>query len=142
MSVPDPRGRRVFIDTGGYFALTDPRDENHAAAVTIAERLATDRWRAFTTNLILAETHALVLARRGREAAWRVLSGIDRSATTIVRVSATDERRAREIIARYADKDFSLTDAISFSVMERLRITWAFSFDQHFAQFGFTPLRV
>ena len=39
---------------------------------------------------------------------------------------------------KYQDKDFSLTDAISFAVMERLQITQAFTFDRHFAQYGFT----
>lgn len=36
------------------------------------------------------------------------------------------------------DKDFSFTDALSFAVMERLRIRTAFSLDRHFAQFGWT----
>ena len=47
-----------------------------------------------------------------------------------------DERRAREIVFGYADKDFSLTDATSFAVMERLRIPQAFTLDRNFAQFG------
>ena len=33
-----------------------------------------------------------------------------------------------------------MTDAISFAVMERLHITRAFTFDRHFAQYGFTVL--
>jgi uncharacterized protein len=49
-------------------------------------------------------------------------------------------RRGREIIYRYGDKDFTLTDATSFAVMERLAITRAFSFDHHFSQYGFTIL--
>ena len=43
---------------------------------------------------------------------------------------------AREIVFGYSDKDFSLTDATSFAVMERLRIPQAFTLDQNFAQFG------
>jgi uncharacterized protein len=54
----------------------------------------------------------------------------------VVRVGAPHEQRAREIITQYADKDFSLTGAVSFAVMERLHITRAFVFDHHFAQFG------
>ena len=100
MSVPAPSTRRVFIDTAAYFALADPRDENHAAASAIVERLASERWRAFTTNFVVAETHALVLARRGQELAARILSEIDQSTTVIIRASAADEGRAREIIAR------------------------------------------
>ncbi len=41
---------------------------------------------------------------------------------------------------QYDDKDFSLTDATSFAVMERIRVPYAFTFDRHFAQYGFTVL--
>lgn len=141
MSLPPPSARRVMIDTAGYFGLADPRDQSHVAAVSIAGRLARERWLPITTNFILAETHALLLARRGRDLALRILSEIDQSATVVVRASASDEQRAREIIRRYQDKDFSLTDAISFAVMERLGLGYAFSFDQHYAQYGFALLQ-
>ena len=131
-----PAGRRVLIDTSAYYALVDATDGHHAGARAMAGRLAAERWRLFTTNFILAETHALVLARLGYTTAATVLREIDRSTTTIVRVSAADERRAREIIAQYRDKDFSFTDALSFAVMERLRIVLAFTYDRHFAQYG------
>ena len=91
-------------------------------------------------SLILAEAHALLLARRGRAAAARVLSEIDSSNTTVVRVSTRDERRAREILADYDDKDFSLTYATSFAVMERLRIAHAFAFDRNLTQYGLSVL--
>ena len=47
---------------------------------------------------------------------------------------------AREIIYRYDDRDFSLVDATSFTVMQRLHVTRAFTFDRHFAQYGLTVL--
>ena len=128
---------RVFVDTSAYFGLADPDDATHAAALAAARRLAAERRYLFTSNFVVAETHALCLARVGRRAAARLLNEIDRSPAVIVRVSAADERRARRIIAQYDDKDFSLTDATSFAVMERLRIGYAFTFDHHFAQYGF-----
>lgn len=82
----------------------------------------------------------LVLNRVGRRDALRILQEIDRSATIIVRVTPADERRARAIIAQYDDKDFTLTDATSFAVMERLGIGHAFTFDRNFTQYGVTVL--
>jgi predicted nucleic acid-binding protein len=82
----------------------------------------------------------MALTRLGRSAAARVLDDIENS-TTIIRVSATDERRARDIIRQYDDKDFSLTDAMSFAVMERLRIPVAFTFDRDFTQYGLPVLQ-
>ncbi|MFN8632282.1 MAG: hypothetical protein U0893_00400 [Chloroflexota bacterium] len=57
-----------------------------------------------------------------------------------MRVTEADEVRARQIIARYDDKSFSLTDATSFSIMDRLGITHAYTFDENFAQYGMTML--
>jgi predicted nucleic acid-binding protein len=133
--------RRVLIDTSAFFALAAPRDADHPAALAIQQRLITERFRLYTTNLVLAETHALLLTRLGRTIALRTLQRIDHSTTTIVRISARDETRAREIIRQYDDKDFSLTDATSFAVMERLRIPYAFTFDRNFTQYGLTVLR-
>ena len=134
--------RRALVDTSGYYALTDPRDSNHRAAVAINTRLTDEHWRLYTTNLILAETHALVLRRMGRATAWRVLTELDQSrATTIVRVSVADEARARGILAQYTDKQYSLTDATSFVVMERLGLTQAFTFDHNFTQHGLVVLQ-
>ena len=139
-TAPTLRMRRVFVDTSAYYALADPRDANHDAANTIAAGLVTHRPSQFTTNFILAETHALVLARRGRNVAARVLAHLDNSTMVRIRVSAKDERRAREIIATYSDKAFTLTDATSFAVMDRLHIPYAFTFDDDFAQYGFSIL--
>lgn len=132
--------RQAFTDTGAYFALGVVQDGRHRDARAISQQLIRDRWRLTTTNFILAETHALYLNRVGRRAALRALAEIERSDTTIVRVTPADERRARAIIAQYDDKDFTLTDATSFAVMERLGITYAFTFDRNFTQFGFTML--
>ena len=54
--------------------------------------------------------------------------------------TALDEARAKAIVRQYDDKDFSLTDASSFAIMERTGIQHAFTFDRHFAQYAFTVL--
>ena len=78
-------------------------------------------WSPPTSSL--SELHALLLTRLDRRVAARVLEEVDASnLTTVVRVATRDERRARQIVFGYTDKDFSLTDATSFAVMERLRI--------------------
>jgi predicted nucleic acid-binding protein len=51
-----------------------------------------------------------------------------------------DERRSRQINLNQSAKNYTLTDATSFAVMERLRIGEAFTFDRHFAQYGFSDL--
>lgn len=133
-----PAARRVFVDTSAFFVLVGPTNQQHAIGQAIMERLTNERWRLFTTNYIVAETHALVLTRLGRDIAAQTLRFLDAGAATIVRAAPLDERRAREIIYQYQDKEFSLTDGISFAVMERLHLTYAFTFDRDFPQYGFT----
>jgi uncharacterized protein len=133
--------RRVFVDSSGFLALVNPHDRHHAAATRIWTRLTDEGWRTVTTNFMVAETHQLFLVRLGQRHATAFLRQLQGSSTAVVRVRAQDEDRAKEIVFRYTDKDFSLTDASSFVVMERLGIRQAFTFDQHFAQYGLTPLQ-
>ena len=135
----DPR--RIFLDTAAHYALADPRDGNYPVALRIRDRLIAQRGRLFTTNFVLAETHALLLGRRGPVVAWRTLQEIEHSSLTIVRVSSGDERRAREILAQYDDKAYSLTDATSFAVIDRLGMTHAFTFDHSPAARPLRPAR-
>ena len=134
------QARRTLVDTSAYFALLDTDDANHPQARTISARLIAEGWRLFTTSFVLAETHALLLNRLGRQIATRFLRDKEHSPTTLIWVTPRDGERAKAIIYQYDDKDFSLTDAASFAVMERLRIPTAFSFDRHFAQYGLTVL--
>lgn len=104
------------------------------------DRLADQRYRLFTTNVLIIESHARILSAIGADHARRFLASFEESRINIVRMRPSDERRAREILFQYTDRDFSLADAISFAVMERLGISLAFAFDQHFVQFGFSSL--
>jgi uncharacterized protein len=134
--------RRAFIDSSAYLAVLDRRDEHHRAALAITERLVQGRYRLYTTNNVVIEAHALILSTMGIEPASGFLRDTERSRLVIVRSRASDEDLAKQVIFRHQDKRFSFTDAISFVVMERLAIRYAFSFDRNFAQYGLTVLTV
>jgi uncharacterized protein len=135
------RERRVFVDSSAHFALIDQDDDHHREAATIVERLIDGRYRFFTTNTVIIEAHALILATLGIERAAAFLQGTGRTSIRVIRSRASDEERAVALILRYRDKRFSFTDAISFVVMERLGISRALTFDRDFAQYGFAVLR-
>lgn len=136
MSSPG-RDRRVFVDTSAYFAAIDPRDASHLAAASAMRLLVDANHSLITTNFVLAELHALLLARMGRLVAVQTLVDL-RVSQTIVRARASDEVRAEAILLQYDDKLFSYTDAVSFAVMERTSVSVAFALDHHFAQYGWT----
>lgn len=130
--------RELLWDSGAVLALLDASDSNHKAALAAARLAAAERRASFITNYVEVETHALLLGRLGRSAARDWLLG---ASLPVVRATLDDENRAKDIVARHADKDFSLCDAISFAVMARRGALTAFSFDHHFRQYGrFTVL--
>ena len=131
------RERRVFVDSSAYLALLDTDDEHHREAVATLQELAQARYRQFTTNVLLIESHALILSVLGRDRAAQFLKDMQESATVVIRARAADEERAKQILFQYTDKEFSFADAISFAVMERLGIRLAFTFDRDFTQYGF-----
>jgi uncharacterized protein len=127
---------RVFVDTSGFYASLNRRAAYHRDAARLFRRAQQEGWFLFTTNFVLAESHALILARMGRDRAWTFLQAIVTGRTNIIRAEEADERRARAIIEHYQDKAFSDCDAVSFAVMERLEIQEAIAFDEHFRQYG------
>lgn len=129
---------KVIVDTSAVYALLDRSDANHTRAVDLLRKMQGERSLVTLTNFIVAEAHALVLARLGHNVARTWLKNLR---WPVERVSVEDEERAREIIFAYEDKTFSYTDATTFAVMERTGIKIAFAFDSHFSQFGFTLYR-
>ena len=130
-------GRYLFVDTSGAFAAGYRRDGNFGRARQILARAAREQRLLVTTTYVVAETHALFLARAGRDAGMGFLRSVESRTFRVVRPSESDEVAARQLIYRCPDKDFSLTDAISFVLMEQLGIRTAFTFDSAFAQYGF-----
>ncbi len=54
----------------------------------------------------------------------------------IIYLREDDILAAWQIFRTYNDKEWSFTDCTSSVVMEKLGLTHAFAFDQHFRQFG------
>lgn len=134
------RGLQVLVDSSAYLAVLNRRDTYHLRALSVRDRLVAQGCHLLTTNFVVAEAHGLLIGRLGHQIARRFLATLPETMTSIVRVTPADEQRAREIILRYDDKEFSLTDTLSFAVMDRLDVPAAFTFDRHFIQFGFQAL--
>lgn len=99
------------------------------------------RRRLVTTNLVVAETHALLLRRVGRAPALTFARTVGESPNLVVRSTCEIEEAAvREWLDRYGDRDFSLADAVSFAVMTERRIEEALTLDHHFAVAGFRAI--
>jgi len=132
--------RRVFVDTGGFVGLLVAEDRMHVRAQELFGAASRDRWTLVTTNAVVVETYSVLLARArdGRRAAVAFLDAIDASsaALNVERILVADETAAAALVRAHTDKSYSLCDALSFVVMERLDVTEAIAFDRHFREYA------
>ena len=121
----------ILIDTGAWLALADEGDRYHSDARRFYLH-EPDRHDFVTTNLIVAETWALLATRISRAAALRFWEGLRETRADVVPVEPADLEVAWRIINEWSDQDFSLGDCATFAVMERLGIQDVFAFDSRF----------
>lgn len=135
--------RRIFVDTGAWFAVQAQDDEWHRDAVRTFRSVLGGPHVVITTNHVIGETYTLLRVVRGHAEATRFLDRLDDTRRLQrVFVSEDIESRAYHLLRRYPDQDFSFVDATSFVVMRSERIRHAFAFDQHFATAGFVRIPI
>ena len=129
--------RAIFGDTFYFLALVSKRDEAHVRAAAF-ER-GTDC--LVTTAWVLTEVADALAATVGRSRFVSLLSELRDDPDSMI-VPPTEELfdRGVALYAERPDKDWSLTDCISFAVMRDMSITEALTGDRHFEQAGFTAL--
>jgi len=134
----------LFVDTSGWFPLVDSEDRAHAAVARAMRSAVKARRRIVTTNLVVAETHALIMRRIHRGAALAFVREVRRAPNIVLSSSPEIETGATiDWLERFEDQDFSLTDAVSFYVMKQRGIRDALALDHRFVVAGFdvTPSR-
>jgi predicted nucleic acid-binding protein len=131
----------VFVDTAGFLALWDAGDQHHRAAVCLQADLARKRRRFLTTDYVVDETATLLTLRHSHAAAVDFLDSISGSEALWLEWVGQDRFFAAcSRFRRHADKEWSFTDCVSFTVMQELKIRDAFTTDHHFLQAGFSAL--
>ena len=125
----------LFVDTSAFIALRVQDDLHYRRAQGFLHEIKQKRIRLHTTNFILDEVYTYFC--KYHEIAVAMMELISENPLILLnRVTAEDEIKARAILRTFQDKDFSYTDATSFTVMERLGIHAVFAFDDHFIQYG------
>jgi predicted nucleic acid-binding protein len=130
--------RELFIDTSAWYPIALRSHADHEElSVALTARVHAGN-RLVTTNLVIAETHALLTIRAGPATALAFVRHATTAPTEVVTSTPALELEAQTAwLARFADQDFSLTDAVSFAVMTRRRIRDVLTLDHHFAVAGF-----
>lgn len=129
------------MDSSYAIALGSPRDRHHARAVTLAHTIEATRIRVVTTQAVVVEVGNALSKRTVRSRAVALLDLFDRNPP--IEVTPLSEElfeRGTTFFRRHQDKDWGLTDCISFIVMQDRGLTDALTADAHFRQAGFRPL--
>ncbi len=133
--------KAVFVDTSAWVALLNKSDDCHEQAVLLHQILLRSAKQLITTELVFAETggsfskasfHTVVHDLRS--------SFVSVSPYRLIAASKELLNQGWSLFRQYNDKDWSLVDCVSFTVMKKMHVRYAFTFDHHFRQAGFEIL--
>ena len=128
----------VFIDTSYLLALELSNDQNHVAAGRHWGQVTKAVPRLVTTSYVFNEVVTFFNCRSHHAKAVEVGNNLLRSPSVqMVHVDESLFHDGWHYLLKYQDKDYSLTDCISFVVMQRFGLSTAYTFDHHFVQAGF-----
>ena len=128
----------TFVDTVYLLALINPNDGWRPKALEWAARISGP---LVTTEAVLTEVaDALCRSAHRRWALEAIRDLRSDSAVTCVPGSAQLFAQGLDLYGDRVDKDWSLTDCLSFVVMRQRGIDQALTADVHFVQAGFRAL--
>lgn len=129
--------KATFADTFYFLALLNPRDAAHAKAVLASQRLT---GRLVTTQWVLVEVGDALAAPAERPKFLALLTALDQDANVEIVTDSQFYRKGVELFRHRPDKDWPLTDCISFAVMDHFGIREALTGDSHYRQASYVPL--
>jgi hypothetical protein len=128
----------LSADTFYYLALLIPGDPAHGRAVAVTEQLKAP---IVTTAWVLTELGNAMASIGNREVFASFVDALEKNkSVTIVPPSRSLFVKGMSLYRSRHDKPWSLTDCISFVVMQQRNITTALTGDRHFEQAGFSAL--
>ena len=129
-----------FADTWFYIALLDRDDQHHRR---VRQFVADNGGSYVTTRWVLAEAANALGSTSLRKQVTILLNDLESEPSTVI-IKPSDDLylRGLRLFSTRPDKNWSLTDCISFVVMQAQGITEALTGDRHFEQAGFKAIFV
>jgi predicted nucleic acid-binding protein len=129
---------RTFADTFFFLAFLSPSDQWHDKATALMERYA---GQLLTTEWVLVELADAMADPRDRRACTDFIHALKTDPDVrIERSSPMLFDEGLHLFNSRLDKEWSLTDCISFVLMEQESVREALTGDHHFEQAGFVAL--
>jgi predicted nucleic acid-binding protein len=128
----------AFADTHYYLALLSKSDIDHDKAAQLSRAII---GQTVTTAWVLVEVADALAGPAYRPLFLALHERLSQnSRVTIIPPSIEWFERGIALYAKRLDKAWSLTDCISFAVMQEMRLTEALTGDHHFEHSGFHAL--
>lgn len=128
----------IFADTSFYVALANSKDSLHDIAVC-----ASNQWdgKVVTSEYILLELGNYLHNLKDRKVFLDLFQAIHEDEDTqVIPASTPLLEKGISMYANRPDKEWSLTDCISFVIMAEQGISEALAADHHFEQAGYRIL--
>jgi len=131
----------VFLDTAYAIALSSSKDKHHEQALFLAGELESDHTKLITTRAVMLEIGNALSKQRYRIAAVQLLESLEQDRTVeIIPLSEELYKAGFELYQESEDKEWGITDCISFVVMRERGLREALTTDEDFEQAGFIAL--
>jgi uncharacterized protein len=130
--------KAVFADAFYFVALLNRADQHHAKTIAAAREL---RSQIITTEWVLAEVADALAASTSRRLTAAFITELSSDPQVKIIPAASDLfQRGLQLYEQRPDKQWSLTDCISFVTMHDENLADALTGDAHFTQAGFRAL--
>ena len=131
----------IFVDTAAWLALLDTSDSLHLQARQVMRELGQQRAHLITTEWVLVEIGDALSAPAFRARVVAFIAELRRMPLLhILPLGQTLLDAGWILYSQRPDKEWSLTDCISFISMTERQITTAFTSDHHFVQAGYIKM--
>ena len=132
---------KTFVDTAAWIGLLNEDDALHVRALAVLVDLRRRNVPLLTTEFVLIEL-ADALCSAANRAKTVIFVNRLRLEPNIEILPASSEMldNGWRLYSERSDKNWSLTDCISFAVMQGQSIVQVFTSDHHFEQAGFQKL--
>ena len=112
----------LFVDTSGWSCYLVEDEEHHEDAITICQRYIESGRNLVTTNYVLSELFALLMARK-RLPRSAIVAAVETMITQefihIIQITEEIDTATLDLLKNRQDKAWSWVDASSFVVMQQ-----------------------
>jgi len=131
----------IFLDASYAIALSATTDRYHKLAEMLAMKIEAEGTRLVTTRAVVPEIGNALAKLRYRGDSVTLTKALEEDpGIEIIPLSEELYEKGWQLYRERVDKEWGLTDCISFIAMQEYGLTEALTTDRHFEQAGFKVL--